>query len=315
MPFGAITTVYLPISASAGASLWGSDVRKLLASADATADTTSTTVHGTGGATRRTVDPYTASSTDGVDLDYGWAITPADMGSTSTKKRRQAAGNHTCTVRLSHSATLGSSGAILHFSVARVGAGGSRTRTLLGSIDQPVSLGALGAEATFTAAVSLPEIIYQDDETLQYSFEITATGQALSGASSTFRTGTSGGVAVKVDFPRLDTIAEIVGSSSGAGDSSAVVARIMAANGDAAGTSVASGSVGGVAAATGSAAGTSTGLAQVGAVSACTGSAAGIAAAQAPTAVVKGTVGTSEVGTGGGGTTVTYIRPTYIFGD
>lgn len=314
MAFGAITTVYLPIAASAGSSLWGTDVRQLLSSPDASADTTSTLTHGTGGDTRRTVDPYTASSADSTESAFGWAITPADMGSTSTKKRRQAPGNHTCTLRLSHSATLGDSTAVLHFAAYRVGPSPGRTRTLLGSSDTDISLAALGAEGTFTGVIALPDIVYEDDETLQYSFEITATGQVITGASTTFRTGTSGGVAVRVDFPKLDTIAEIVGTADGAGDATAEVARIMATNGSANGAATATGDVGGIAAAVGTAQGTSEALAEVGAISAAVGTAAGVSDATADVALIKATVGTSEVGTGGGGST-TYIRPVYIFGD
>lgn len=313
MAFGAITTVYLPVAASAGSSLWGSDVRRLLESPDAAADTTNTTAHGTGGDTRRTVDPYTASSSDAAESDFGWAITPLDMGSTATEKRRQAAGDHTCTVRLSHSATLGDSSATLHFLAYKVGPAPDRTRTLLGSVNQSVSLGALGAEATYNAAISLPEIVYQDDETLQYGFEITASGQVLSGASTTFRTGTSGGVAIRVDFPRLDTIVESIGSAQGSGVITADVARIMAANGSSAGSTSVLAGVGGIAGTIGAAAGSDATAAVVGAISAATGAAQGESAALGITGLIKATEGAVDVGNGAGAPI--YRRTTILLAD
>ena len=311
MAFGAITTVYIPIAASAGSSLWGTDVRKVLDSADAATDATTTTSHGTGADTRRTVDPYSASSTDITESDYGWAIDPADMGSTATKKRRQAAGDHTCTLRLSHSATLGDTSAVLHFFAYRIGPSPGRVRTLLGSVNQNINLAALGAIGTYTATIVLGEIVYEDDETLQYSFEITAAGQIVTGASTTFRTGTQGGVAIRVNFPRLDTIVETTGTSGGSSTATAAVANIMASNGTAAGTSTITADVGGIAGATGSASGTGVASADVGGVAGATGTSAGTSQATADTAVIKATVGTVDIGAGGD----TVISPVFTVFD
>jgi hypothetical protein len=298
------TTMYLPIAGSAGASLWGTDVRAMLTSPDGTADTSSTLTHGTGGDTRCTVDPYTASSTDAAQDAYGWAINPADvaagMGSTSTLKRKMAAGNHVCTLRLSHSATLGDSTATLHFFAYRVGPSPGRTRTLLGSVDQAISLGALGAEATYNATIALGEVVFDNDETIQYSYEITATGQVVSGASTTFRTGTSGGVAVRVDFPELRTITEMVGSSAGVAAANGVTGKVLPVAGSSAGVATVAGVLGATKGTVASAAGVAVAAGVAAAVKGTVASAAGSAMASANMATVKGVVGTVDVGAGGG---------------
>lgn len=311
MTFGAITAVYLPVSANAGASLYGSNVRSLLSAPDATADASSVTSHGNGGDTLRTVSAYAQSSADSIQEDYGWAIPASDMGSTDTEKRRQKAGDHSCTLRLSHSSTLGDSSAELHFYAYRVGPAPDRARTLIGSVIEPISLNALGAQVTYTASIAIPEIVYEADESLQYSFEIRATGQALTGANTIFRTGTSGGVAVRVDFPRLDTIVEITGTAQGGSTAIAKVANIKAAVGESHGISTAQGVVGGIAAAVGTAQGTSVAVASVGGIAGSVGTSQASSEAIAKVAVVKGTVGTSNVGGGD----VIYNRPVYIFSD
>lgn len=314
------TTMYLPIAGSAGASLWGTDVRALRTSADATADTTSICDHGTA-SSRRTVDPFSTSSADGTENAFGFAIDPgtgaAGMGSNATQKRRMLAGNHVATLRLSNSATLGGSGTV-HMFAFRVGnAGSGRTRTQLGTSDTAVSFGALGAISTVTCTLALPEVVFDNDETIQYSFEITGPGQAVTGATSTFRTGTDGGVAIKLDFPELRTIVEMTGNvAAGAVSAAAITGKVLPVLGNvAAGAVSASGVLGAIKQTTGNvAAGAVSASASMAAVKAATGNvAAGAVSASAALASVKGMTGAVTIGGGGGGTTV--ITPLFVFDD
>lgn len=289
--------MYLPITGSAGASLWGTDVRAMLTAADATADATSTCAHGLSGDTRRTVDPYTASATDETEGAFGWAIDAgsgaAGMGSTAAAKRKIASGNHVFTGRLSHSATLGDATATLHFFAYRVGPAASRTRTLLGSVDQAINLGVLGAIATYTATIALPEIVFENDETIQYSYEITAAGQVVTGASSTFRTGTEGGVAIRVDFPELRTIAEATGASAGIGAGSGALQTTANMQGASAGIATAAATLGATKESTGAAAGIATAAATLAGVANMQGASAGVATVAATLAAVANLLGAS----------------------
>lgn len=288
--------VYLPIAGSAGASLWGSDVRQMLTAPDATADATTTQAHGTALAqTRRTCDPFTATSADNDQAAYGWAIHPGTgsngMGSTATLKRRMSAGNHVATTRLSHSGALGDSSAILHFAAYRVGPAAGRARTLLGSVDQVVSLGLAGAIGTFTASIALPELVFQNDETIQYSFEITAAGVLVTGASSTFRTGTEGGVAIRVDFPELNTIIETTGQSQGAAIVAGSLEATVVMQGASTGSATAAGILEARKETTGAVAAAASVAGQFVATKEVTGASSGIAAAAAALAAIANFIG------------------------
>ncbi len=95
MPFGEISAFHLPIAGNAGSNQWGTgDVRKLLSAAEASADTTSITDHGTGGSVTRTVDPYTTKATDDTQANFGWAVTPDDMNAVAGRYVLDASGNN-----------------------------------------------------------------------------------------------------------------------------------------------------------------------------------------------------------------------------
>jgi hypothetical protein len=205
MVFGAITTLYLPTAANAGASQWGTDVRKVLDTADAGTDQTTLTNHGTGGSVVRTCDPYTTLNTDSDQTLFGWAVNPTDMGSTTAAPRHYAAGNHSCTFRFSQTAAAGASITVTMF-VYQVGnAAGGRVRTLLGSGNVTFNSDASGTVSTRVVTAALGAILFGDDETIQYSFEITAPGVAITGRNCRLITGTQGGVAIRVDTPVLGT--------------------------------------------------------------------------------------------------------------
>lgn len=288
--------MYLPIAASAGASLWGTDVRAMLAAPDATADATSLCAHGTALAdTTRTVDPYSSSSADGTEANFGWAIDAgtgaAGMGSTATVKRRMLAGNHVATTRLSHDSTLGDSTATLHFFAYRVGPAAGRARTLLGSVNQAVNLAALNAVGTYTATIALGELVFENDETIQYSFEVTATGVLVTGANSVFRAGTDGGVAVRVDFPELRTIIETVGASTGAATAASSLQTTANMQGASAGAATAAGSLQAIHEMTGASAGAATATGTLAITANMEGASAGAATAAATLAAIANFLG------------------------
>lgn len=211
MAFGNISTLYLPTAANAGASQWGTDVRKLLDSADAGSDATTKTNHGTGTtAVVRTADPYTTTAADLDQTLYGWAVTPSDMNSVAGARRRLPAGNHVATLRVGHTAATAKNANFAMY-VYRVGnAAGGRARTQLGTANSgTVSIPALAGELTVNITVALSEIILEADETLQYSFEVGAAGTVVTGDVITFFTGTQSSVVGRIDIPQLSTTYEV----------------------------------------------------------------------------------------------------------
>lgn len=207
MAFGNIATFYFPTAANAGASQWGSDVRKMLDSADAASDATTVTSHGTGtGQTRRTFDPYTTSTADLTEADYGWAPTPADMNSVVGALRYVRAGDHVLTLRTLSSSVTGSGSLPIFAFIYRVAASPAFTRTLIDSVQVSVtSPGASPGTVTITVP-GVPEIALAAGETIQYSIERIASGVAIIGHTITWYMGTQGGVAIRVDFPGLATV-------------------------------------------------------------------------------------------------------------
>lgn len=308
-----ITTFYLPTSANAGASLRGSDVRKLLDSADAGSDATTKTSHGTGGNTTRDLDPYTTNSSDLTTSDYGWAVDPADMGSTATKKRVIFAGDHVFTFRTASSQAQLSAGNSYTVFAYRIGPAPGRTATLLGSATgSAFNYGSIAnVYRTENVTLNLPEIVLEDDETIQYSAEISSPGAAISGRVNSHNTGTQGGVSIRIDHPGLGTLAETTGTAAGTSTVTADVANITATNGTASGAATATAEVGGIAGTTGTADGAATVTAEVGGVAGTTGTSAGSSTATADAALIKATVGTVDISAGGG----TTVRPVFIFDD
>lgn len=111
----------------------------------------------------------------------------------------------------------------------------------------------------------------------------------------------------------LTELGYMVGSSSGVGAAAAAGAPVYPTVGSAAGTGSASGAFLAFELATGTATGVGTAAGAFGAVKLGTGSAAGAGAASGSAAVVKPTVGTVDVGAGGGTTIVK--RPLFLFDD
>lgn len=312
MAFGNITAVYVPIAANAGSSLWGTDVRLLRDTADAAGDNTTIMNHGTGGSVTRTTDPYTQTSSDLDQSLYGWAIRPTDMNSLASARRFFPAGNHTATWRINNNSTATASGTLTMY-VYRVGPAPTRTRTLLGSgSNASVSINAVST-ATVTVTAALAEIIFEEDETIQYSFETTFPGVAITGRGLRFFDGTASGVPARVDTPKLGVLMDTTGSAAGSGAASATSGLVLATVGASAGAGSASGSMSSTAASVGAANGVGSAAGAASSLAATTGTAAGVATAAGAASIVLGTVGTVNIAEGGADTTIK--RPIMLVDD
>ena len=302
MAFGNISTLYIPATAAGGSSLWGTNVRQLLDVADPLGQE-SAAVHGTGGAVTRTYEPYATSTADSDQSLFGWAVTPTDMNSVSGARRFFPAGSHTTSTRMRHSASLAQTGTLSMY-VYRVGPAPGRTRTLLGSNTASVSLPVLAGTVTATVTVTLGEIIFEPDETIQYSYEFNVSGVAITGENTWFNGGTAGGVVATISTPKLGVLADTTGSSSGSSTGSAVGGKVLGTQGTSTGTGTAAASMGSTAAATGSAAGSATVDGQGSSVAGTVGTASGLATVTGLASIVLGTVGTVEPAAGGGTTVI-----------
>ncbi len=301
MAFANITALYVPTAANAGASQWGTDVRKLLDSADAGSDATTITNHGTGGAVQRTCDPYTTSSADSDQSLFGWAITPSDMNSVSGARRFYPAANHTLTVRMNHTGVAGGSNGTLYLYVYRVASAASgRTRTLLGSSSAAVVLPALGGEVTGTVTVALSEVIFEPDETVQYSFEFNVAGIIVTGRTVTFFCGTQSSVVTSIATPKLGVLADTTGVGAGTGAAAGTSGKVLGTEGSSTGTGTATGVLGATGGTTGSAAGTGAATGTLTGIGGMTGAASGTSTADAPVTGIGSMVGASS-GSGAAG--------------
>lgn len=298
MPFGNLSTLFVPTAANAGASQWGTDVRRLRDVADSAADTTTVTDHGTNGNPQvRTVDPYSTTTDDLDQTLYGFAVAPSDMGSVAGARRFYPAGNHSLTVRVSHNGAT-SSNANLILYVYRVGPSPGRTRTLLGSATGPTfSLPALSGEVDATVTVALGEIIFEPDETIQYSWELSAVGIAIAGHTVTHILGTAtAGTVSRLNTPRLGVLADTTGTVTSGATVSGTGGKVLGTVGSSAGI----GSVAGVgasqAASTGAASGSAVVAGQASSLAGTTGSASGSSVTSGIGGKVIGSVGTVQIG-------------------
>ena len=309
MAFGNITTLYLPTDANSGSSQWGTDVRKMLDTADTSGGSESGTNHGTGGATQRTFDPYSTTSADLDQTLYGWAVTPSDMNSVAGARRFYPGGDHTVTARFRHSGATAQTGT-LYMYVYRVGPSPSRTRTLLGSNTGSVALPALAGTVSGSCTVALPEVIFEPDETIQYSFEFNVSGIIVTGETVFMNAGTFSGITSRIETPKLGVLADTTGSASGSGTADGVSGLVLGTEGTATGTGSASGSMSSTASTTGSASGTSTVDGLGSSVAGTTGTASGTGTAAGLASIVLGTVGTVNIG--GGGADWPVVSPTKV---
>jgi len=299
MAFGNITTLYIPVAADAGSSLWGSDVRKLLDTSTGASDSSTITNHGTStGLVLRTVDPYTNKATDDTQANFGWAITPTDMNSVSGARRFYPDGNHAITVTIGHNGAVAETGTLAMY-VYRVGnAAGGRVRTLLGSATATASLPALSGSVIVTATVALAEIIFEPDETIQYSYEFEIEGIVVTGRLVTFWTGSPAGNVVRIDTPKLGVLADTTGTATGAGSATGVTGKVLNTIGSATGLGTATGAMSSTATTTGSASGS---VAVAGSGSSVAGT-TGIASGSGTATGVLGATGATTGSASGTGT-------------
>lgn len=292
MAFGNISTLYFPIAGSAGSSQWGTNVRKLLDSPDATADATTITSHGTaGGQVIRTFDPYATKATDDTEANFGWAITPADMNSVAGALRYYPAGNHVVTARMSQNGGIAASGD-LTMSVYRVSnAAGGRARTLLGSATATFSLPGLSTVTTVSVTVPLAEVVFEADETIQYSFEVLFAGLAISGRTIRFNTGTQATIPIRLDTPTLKVLADTTGTAAGTSSAAGDASTVLGTEGSSAGAGAAAGSMSARADTTGTATGAGVAAGEVSSVAGAIGAAAGSGAATGALTAVGGMTG------------------------
>lgn len=316
MPFGNISTLHIPRSALAGASQWGSDVRKLLDAAGGGSEFTTETNHSTGGAVIRTVDPYTSSVADGTEANFGFAVTPSDMNSVAGALRFYPAGNHTASFLMAHTTSVppAATGTLTMY-VYRVGPAAGRTRTLLGSGTASIAVPALGAGVTASVTVALAEVIFAADETIQYSFEFSIAGVAVTGRligyAFPYDDGTTA-VPAKIVTPRLGVLADTTGTATGTGTAAGVTGQVLETLGTATGTGVAAGVGASRAETTGTAVGSGVASGLVSSVAGTTGTATGAGTAAGLASKVLGTTGMVEIG--GGGTTI-INRRVFVFDD
>jgi hypothetical protein len=285
------TQVYIPIAGSAGASLWGTDVRKVLLSPDATSDATTITNQGTGGAVTRTLDPFTTTTADLTEADYGYAIDPADMNSVAGATRRMLAGTHT--IQQMVSCNRAATGAVNTYTayLYKVGASPTFTRTLQGSFTTAAfgfSVTPNTPQAVQITMTSMPQIDFAAGETVAWSLEFTGPGTAAVGRLITHYTGTTVGATTDIRFPALKTVLE----TDGAITATVTPSGVAAAQATTVGAIAASAALAGIGAA---------GTTSVGAITASV-ALAGIAAA-GTTTVGAMTASAALSGAGAAGTT------------
>lgn len=210
-----------------------------------------------------------------------------------TAKRFFPAGNHVLTVRYGHNGATGATGTLTMYAY-RVGPAAGRTRTLLGSFADSVVLPATSGEVTVTVSLPLSEIVFEVDETIQYSFELSLAGIVVVGRIATFFTGTQTAVATRVLTPGLQVLADTTGTATGSGIATATSGKVLAMVGSAAGSVAADGVGASRADMVGTAAGSSVVDGLVSAVAGATGTASGSGEAIGVLGGIGGMIGTSD---------------------
>lgn len=157
----------------------GGDVRTCETALPA-AGANSSCVFGTTGTKTITVDPFTdLRATEGLDSAFGWAIDIAGtdgMDSTATAKRVVPSGTWLVQGEL-HSNLAALNACTVGFYVYRVAASPSTTRTLLFSSSFDAGLVITTGTIFSWTTASQDEIVLEANETIQFTFTLTCTGQ------------------------------------------------------------------------------------------------------------------------------------------
>jgi hypothetical protein len=293
MAFGNVTSFALNGPSNASLLGWGTNVRRLNLASDGAANQTTTTNHGTGGAVSRTVNLFGASTSTGAQANFGFAVATDDMGGSTGARRFYRAGVHTLFLGASSSAVATSADARLVMTAYRVGLAGGYARTELGSVQgTPFNLGAVPSRfQTVSVALTLPEIILEPGETLQYSLDVLSPGNAIVGRIITLRVGTS---ADRMTFPQLSVLADTDGAATGLASGLGVMGKVLGTLGTTAGVGEALGVMGATSTTTGLAQGTAVAVGRLSAIATTTGAAAGDSLTLGEGGLVLGTVGTVD---------------------
>jgi hypothetical protein len=288
MAFGNVTSFALNGPSNASLLGWGTNVRRLNLASDGSANQTTTTNHGTGGAVSRTVNLFGASTSTGAQANFGFAVATDDMGGSTGARRFYRAGVHTLFLGASSSAVATSADARLVMTAYRVGLAGGYARTALGSVQgAPFNLGAVPSSfQNVSVALTLPEIILEPGETLQYSLDVLSPGNAVVGRIIT--------------FPQLSVLADTDGAATGLASGLGVMGKVLGTLGTTAGVGEALGVMGATSTTTGLAQGTAVAVGRLSAIATTTGAAAGDSLTLGVGGLVLGTVGTVDYLDGGG---------------
>jgi hypothetical protein len=297
MAFGNLSTLYLNGPGNATLVPWGTNVRNLGLASDAVANQTTTTNHGTGAAVSRTVNLFGASTTTGSQPNFGWAIRTADMGGSIGARRFYRAGVHTLFCAAASSAIATSADASLVLTVYRVGPSTGYARQVIGSgAGTPFNLGAVpGTYREVSVALTLPEIIIEPGETIQYSLDVLSPGNALVGRIITLRFGAA---VNRLTFPRLSVLADTEGASDGLSGASGVMGKVLGTIGVTVGEAVVAGALGATSTTTGLAVGSVSVVGLGSAVAGTIGLALGAATTAGIGGKVLGTIGEVEISGG-----------------
>lgn len=299
MAFANLFTVFLNGPANATLLQWGTNVRKLGVASDAVANETTTTNQGTGAAVSRTINPFGTSTTTGSQSNFGFGISQADMGGSTGARRFYRAGVHTFFCAAASSTPATSTDSNLVISVYRVQVSPTYTRVLIGSATgAPFNLGlVVNTFQDISCAITLPEIIFEPGETIQYSVDVLAAGAAVTGRIITIRFGAATN---RITSPELGVLADTTGSSTGLADVFGVGGKVLGVIGSSSGLAVVSGFL----SARASTIGASIGIAAVngvgGSLASTNGSCIGLAVVNGIGGKIVGTVGTVDINGGGG---------------
>lgn len=295
MPFGDISTFYFVPELECFDQPWGLRVRNLQDTASANSGSDTICRHPSNQTTSRTVRPYITSTAGGSNDAYGWAVRTTDMGSVAGALRAIRAGVHTLTVHIERQ-VVGGNGTFVNFRAYRVAASDAPTpyeRTLLGQVSPTIN----NLGGTISLNLTLPEIVFQPGETIQYGATMQTTAGLLQ-VNFPWVLGTSGplqgSVVSRVDHPGLITIAPTRGSSAGAATASALAANALGTRGASQGASAVAGELQATAGLIGSASGIALPQGALAGMATQRGLAAGSAQAEGELAGAAAMVGASE---------------------
>lgn len=203
------TAFHIPALADAASPLnWGSKIIPLRQVASAGYSQDTKTNHGTTLASVSRVQiPYATSNAETGAAEYGYAVDPGQMLSVAHARKRIAAGVHRLVAAFTSSVPADGGYIYITLSVYRVSALPSRSRALVASATTQVPVNA--GTAIANAPVNVPEIIFAEDETIQYGISVAAQGLLIFGRVVTMHAGTSpqgGGTQSRIEFPGFSSV-------------------------------------------------------------------------------------------------------------